>query len=131
MGFLYKKQKWKHCWYFTFKIDILIHSDFFTSWYLKLLVSNTFCTKIPKSSNSGMKYWKWIDNLLIFVSRKKMKAYSKNPWLVENVDDFNFWCCPECAYKSKDRTGNLMSVWLWWVLKSKVLSNYFQFKISI
>jgi len=33
-----------------------------------------------------------------------MKAYSKNPWLVENIDDFNFWCCPECAYKSKDRT---------------------------
>ena len=39
-----------------------------------------------------------------------MKAYSKNPWLVENIDDFNFWCCPECAYKSKDRTGNLISV---------------------
>ena len=33
-----------------------------------------------------------------------MKSYTKNPWLVENVDDFNFWCCPECAYKSKDRT---------------------------
>ena len=31
-----------------------------------------------------------------------MKAYSKNPWLVENIDEFNFLCCPECAYKSKD-----------------------------
>ena len=31
-----------------------------------------------------------------------MKAYSRNPWLVENIDDFNFLCCPECAYKSKD-----------------------------
>ena len=30
-----------------------------------------------------------------------MKAYSRNPWLVENIDDFNFLCCPECAYKSK------------------------------
>ena len=31
-----------------------------------------------------------------------MKAYSRNPWLVANIDDFNFLCCPECAYKSKD-----------------------------
>ena len=31
-----------------------------------------------------------------------MKAYGQNPWLVENLDDFNFLCCPECAYKSKD-----------------------------
>ena len=31
-----------------------------------------------------------------------MKAYARNPWLVENLDDFNFLCCPECAYKSKD-----------------------------
>ena len=31
-----------------------------------------------------------------------MKPYSRNPWLVENIDDFNFLCCPECAYKSKD-----------------------------
>ena len=64
--------------------------------------------------------WQYFD--LFF--QEKMKAYSKNPWLVENIDDFNFWCCPECAYKSKDRTGNLMSVWLWWVLnlKSKILA---------
>ena len=31
-----------------------------------------------------------------------MKAYSTTPWLVENIDDFNFLFCPECAYKSKD-----------------------------
>ena len=31
-----------------------------------------------------------------------MKAYSRNPWLVKNIDDFNYLCCPECAYKSKD-----------------------------
>ena len=35
-------------------------------------------------------------------NKAKMKAYSRNPWLVENIDDFNFLCCPECAYKSKD-----------------------------
>ena len=34
-----------------------------------------------------------------------MKAYGQNPWLVENLDDFNFLCCPECAYKSKDDTA--------------------------
>ena len=43
-----------------------------------------------------------------------MKAYQKNPWLVENIDDFNFWCCPECAYKSKDRN----------VFKSHALENH-------
>ena len=31
-----------------------------------------------------------------------MKVYSRNPWIVGNIDDFNFLCCPECAYKSKD-----------------------------
>ena len=31
-----------------------------------------------------------------------MKAYSRNPWLVEDLDDFYFLCCPECTYKSKD-----------------------------
>ena len=31
-----------------------------------------------------------------------MKAYSRNPWLVKNIDDFNYLCCPECAYRSKD-----------------------------
>ena len=31
-----------------------------------------------------------------------MKAYARNPWLVETLEDFNFLCCPECAYKSKD-----------------------------
>ena len=37
-----------------------------------------------------------------------MKAYSKNPWLVENIDDFNFLCCPECAYKSKGTVDLVM-----------------------
>ena len=31
-----------------------------------------------------------------------MKGYGINPWLVEDLDDFYFLCCPECAYKSKD-----------------------------
>ena len=31
-----------------------------------------------------------------------MKAYEPNPWLVENLTDFNFLNCPECNYKSKN-----------------------------
>ena len=31
-----------------------------------------------------------------------MDAKGRNPWLVEDLDDFYFLCCPECTYKSKD-----------------------------
>ena len=31
-----------------------------------------------------------------------MEVHGRNPWLVEDLDDFYFLCCPECAYKSKD-----------------------------
>jgi hypothetical protein len=31
-----------------------------------------------------------------------MKGYGINPWLVEDLDEFYFLCCPECTYKSKD-----------------------------
>ena len=31
-----------------------------------------------------------------------MDGIGRNPWLVEDLDDFYFLCCPECAYKSKD-----------------------------
>ena len=27
----------------------------------------------------------------------------QNPWLVENIEAFNFYCCPECDFQSKDR----------------------------
>ena len=26
----------------------------------------------------------------------------QNPWLVENIEAFNFYCCPECDFQSKD-----------------------------
>ena len=26
----------------------------------------------------------------------------QNPWLVENIEAFSFYCCPECDFKSKD-----------------------------
>ena len=30
-----------------------------------------------------------------------MKTYSQNPWVAQDIADFNFLCCPECTYKSK------------------------------
>ena len=30
-----------------------------------------------------------------------MKTYSQNPWVAQDIADFNFLCCPECSYKSK------------------------------
>ena len=27
---------------------------------------------------------------------------SMNPWNVQTIYDFNFFCCPECVYRSKD-----------------------------
>ena len=31
-----------------------------------------------------------------------MKSYIPNPWLVEKISDFNYLCCPECSFKSKN-----------------------------
>ena len=28
---------------------------------------------------------------------------AQNPWIVENIEAFNFYCCPECDFQSKDR----------------------------
>jgi hypothetical protein len=33
--------------------------------------------------------------------KTKMKTYSQNPWVAQDIADFNFLCCPECTYKSK------------------------------
>ena len=27
---------------------------------------------------------------------------SSNPWLVESIEAFNFFCCPECVYRCQD-----------------------------
>ena len=26
-----------------------------------------------------------------------------NPWVVENIEAFSFYCCPECDFQSKDK----------------------------
>ena len=25
-----------------------------------------------------------------------------NPWMVQSIQDFNFFCCPECVYRTKE-----------------------------
>ena len=32
-----------------------------------------------------------------------LKMGDQNPWIVENIEAFNFYCCPECDFQSKDR----------------------------
>ena len=27
----------------------------------------------------------------------------QNPWIVESIEAFSFYCCPECDFKSKDK----------------------------
>ena len=27
---------------------------------------------------------------------------SMNPWNVQSIQDFNYFCCPECVYRSKE-----------------------------
>ena len=27
-----------------------------------------------------------------------------NPWLVENIEAFSFYCCPECVFRSKEES---------------------------
>ena len=41
--------------------------------------------------------------MYLSISGAKMKTFARNPWQVENMDAFSFWCCPECVYKSQDR----------------------------
>ena len=36
-------------------------------------------------------------------SQIPLKMGDQNPWIVENIEAFNFYCCPECDFQSKDR----------------------------
>ena len=31
-------------------------------------------------------------------------AFNKNPWMVESIEAFSFYCCPECVFRSKDES---------------------------
>ena len=35
-------------------------------------------------------------------SKKVVPEELKNPWIVENLEEFLYYCCPECDVKSKD-----------------------------
>ena len=33
-----------------------------------------------------------------------MSSDINNPWMVSNLDSFNYLCCPECVYRSKEES---------------------------
>ena len=38
------------------------------------------------------------------VSKPLKMAFNKNPWMVESIESFSFYCCPECVFRSKEET---------------------------
>ena len=38
------------------------------------------------------------------VSKTFKMAFNKNPWMVESIESFSFYCCPECVFRSKEET---------------------------
>ena len=45
------------------------------------------------------------NNKYIFIFSAFQMAYaSSNPWDVPQIDSFNFLCCPECVYRSKEES---------------------------
>jgi hypothetical protein len=34
-------------------------------------------------------------------SEELLSTRVNNPWHVESINDFSFFCCPECVYRSK------------------------------
>ena len=43
------------------------------------------------------------DSKTIVLKTFKM-AFNKNPWMVESIESFSFYCCPECVFRSKEET---------------------------
>ena len=31
-------------------------------------------------------------------------AFNKNPWLVESIEAFSYYCCPECVFRTKEES---------------------------
>ena len=52
--------------------------------------------KNPLKDTSGMKFED--------ISSKDHDYLNSNPWEVDDIYAFNFFCCPECAYRSKAET---------------------------
>ena len=45
-----------------------------------------------------------INNYIFIFSALQMAYASSNPWDVPQIDSFNFLCCPECVYRSKEES---------------------------
>ena len=42
-------------------------------------------------------------NTYIFIHYRKMKSQEQNPWAVKNIDEFLYYCCPECNTKNQSQ----------------------------
>jgi hypothetical protein len=43
------------------------------------------------------------DSTLANVSQQSLLAIRTNPWSVDHVDEFLFYCCPQCDHKYKSK----------------------------
>ena len=49
-----------------------------------------------------MVFW-WIKKNYFFF--QKIMPFHPNPWHVENIQAFSYFCCPECVYRSQEETS--------------------------
>ena len=65
-----------------------------------------FCFKLFKYINSSKsKSENRKNNKRNYFNFQKSKCQMPlNPWLVENIEAFSFYCCPECVFRSKEET---------------------------
>ena len=64
-------------------------------------------------------------SFLVFFSDMDCSMLEDNPWHVNDIDAFNFLCCPECVYRCKEE-NSFQSHAIWNHPKSKVLFSYKQ-----
>ena len=72
----------------------------FTDKVAQLAVKNGKNNQIAQPMVSG----KHRSQIKLLSSRSKMAKITKwlNPWLVESIEAFNFYCCPECNFRSNE-----------------------------
>jgi hypothetical protein len=46
----------------------------------------------------------YIQNKILIFKKNlfQTQKMDSNPWLVESIEVFNFFCCPECVYRSQE-----------------------------
>jgi hypothetical protein len=63
---------------------------------------NTVQSTIPiKFSNKNIGFYLFISEIM---EDFDIKCVASNPWQVQSINDFSFYCCPECVYRSRGDT---------------------------